>query len=663
MIAVSLLLLAAACYGYGYSFARWCMRDEEDSPSYLALIGASCLIFIGGILNLLGKAYPEEMYALLAAGLIGLLYRLKSGFNARLEWQIPKQFFRRFGQSGIALPHAPLLLLLALTAFYLYALVPTEVFNYHDDFNTYFSRPVRMLETGTLTGNPFETLGLDSLGAQAFLQGFVLLNFPIQYISSFDDVFAFALAGLMIIAFGRRFKLHWTHTLLSLLVYVAINPQKVNISSVYTGTLFNLGLFYSSCLLAEAFGEANIAKSRNAALVMGLCIASLFALKTTLAVFAGMYTVMFFLGMLALWPNRRRVMRLGITTLGSSFVAVLPWLLLYSGNYVATIQAASLAEPASGGSDFSMLRGDVAGLFSSNDLFYGGSFLAYGCIVALLAALGACSVAMILRRKDGGIQRVALALPCAVACFAGIGTYFLNGMLFDTETAVRYACPVLLAVLPFALLASSRGIFASTDQFEWERYLRPVARTVVVSGAFVVVVFFWSNFADRLVRANSSHTTISYPFAEDHVKYIDNALSRKSENAMLSIQHQTEPHTKILTWIPIPHQLDYSRNEIESVMEPGLSNPWLKMPLEGTETDMVQYLRNQGVRYILWKYRGIGVKNPGDYKAMLSAHFPIYRLIAQRSSFMQDRLISILKNRTHLYNHDGVVLFDLNQFN
>jgi hypothetical protein len=96
-------------------------------------------------------------------------------------------------------------------------------------------------------------------------------------------------------------------------------------------------------------------------------------------------------------------------------------------------------------------------------------------------------------------------------------------------------------------------------------------------------------------------------------------------------------------------------------MEPGLGNPWLNMPLAGTEEEMVQYLRNQGVRYILWKYRGIGVKNPGDYKAMLSAHFPIYRLIGQRSSFMQDRLTSIVSGKKYIYNHNGVVLYDLNQ--
>ena len=61
-------------------------------------------------------------------------------------------------------------LLPALTACVL--LVPTGVFNLSDDFRTVLDRAVRMSQSGSVGGNPFDFLGLDGFGSQSCLPGF-----------------------------------------------------------------------------------------------------------------------------------------------------------------------------------------------------------------------------------------------------------------------------------------------------------------------------------------------------------------------------------------------------------------------------------------------------------------------------------------------------------
>jgi len=55
-------------------------------------------------------------------------------------------------------------------------------------FSHLFARVVRMRETGTLGGNPFELLGLNHFGVQAFFQGIMSTWLPIQYAYASDMV-------------------------------------------------------------------------------------------------------------------------------------------------------------------------------------------------------------------------------------------------------------------------------------------------------------------------------------------------------------------------------------------------------------------------------------------------------------------------------------------
>ena len=81
--------------------------------------------------------------------------------------------------------------------------LPPSIYNFHDDYQKYFAYPVRMVETGTVFGSPLSAMGLQTLGAQAFLDGFVVAFFPIGYINGVDAVFGLFLCLILAAQFTK----------------------------------------------------------------------------------------------------------------------------------------------------------------------------------------------------------------------------------------------------------------------------------------------------------------------------------------------------------------------------------------------------------------------------------------------------------------------------
>lgn len=656
---LTLLILLASSHGLGFAVMKWGVRDGISHFSLLTVIGVACLMFLGGILNLVGLAYPAAMYALVLLGLV--LFILS--FFARFKILSQHGSFLHSDDSARITSLLDRLLPLSLVAlavlFFAATLLPSDAFNFHDDFHTYVPRPLRMLQVGTLGGNPYELLGLDSLGAQAFLQGFILLALPVGYLPGFDAVFGLALAGLLLVTTARKFNLSWVYAVPAILTFLAINPQSVNVSALYSGVFVILGALLTSYLLTKKLNEPGIKKSLGMAALVGVFIASLVALKTTLVLFAAIYCALFCLGLFAIAQNKRRALLLSATTVLAATITILPWLLLHLPNYLAALGAPLHSASTTNASGFSLPKGNVSKLFSTHDLFYGGSMLGYGSIILVLVVLCIFSIFFILRSNHA--RQRGCALVSASACAAAVASYFLGGLLFDPETAVRYVCPVLIAVLPFALLASS---FNATE-FARQRpeSLAWVGKSSILAGAALVVALFGNNLASRIELAYSKRTTLSFPVSDAYIQYNLYVLSEKAQQATLKIQNQTEAGAKILAWISMPLHLDFARNEIQVVMEPGLINPWLDMPLSGNPAEVVQYLKKHEIRYILWKYRGAGMKDRRKYEEYLFSPFPLYRKIAERNLYMRDILTAIMAGGNFIYHQNGIVLFDLDQIN
>jgi len=176
----------------------------------------------------------------------------------------------------------------------------------------------------------------------------------------------------------------------------------------------------------------------------------------------------------------------------------------------------------------------------------------------------------------------------------------------------------------------------------------------------LVVVLFWSNFVVRIERAYYQHMTLSYPLWDNYIEDSSLAISSAARQEIREIQYKTQPGQKILVWISWPMHLDFSRNEIYSVTSGSLVNPWFDMPLNGNANDLVQYLKGQGVRYIMWEHQDYDAMEK-TYLSWLSNPYDGYRKQGERGLYLRDMLASIMKGGSFLYNADGIVLFDLQQ--
>lgn len=650
--------LMFACYGWGYALVRWTAIRDKDNFAFLSVVGIAVLIFLGGVLNLVHLAYPVALGILLLSGLI--FFAISCSANAKMwlaTWRAisltdPEKLK---SMSGHAVPTA---ILTIAVGFYAFTLLPVAAFNFHDDFYTYLPRPLRMLQTGTLAGNPYEVLGTDSLGAHAFLQGFVLLGFPIEYLQGLEAVFSFALAGLLLIAISKKFNLHWSYTSFALLGFIAINPQSVNVSALYLGSAIILGIIFASCRLLE-----QMEKSDNGAIpkmtigILGLLLAGLLGLKNTFFIFALAYFVIFFTSLLFISTDKRKILKMGGLVMLAALIALLPWLVLHATNFASAVQIALHPTTVTAVNTFTSLKGNISGLFSATNLFYGGSFLSYGITVLMLALIGSCSLYNISSHRIAPSQR-GYFLVATASCATSIISYLFYGLVSPPESAVRYFCPVLIATLPFAWLVAS--MWVSNSLHAAKSLNQPgMKATIILALPLLVVILFWNNFVERIERAYYQHMTISFPVWDGYIEYNRYAISLDARQTIREIQNKTQPEQKILAWISMPMHLDFSRNEIYTIMSSSLLNPWLDIPFSGNANDMVHYLKGQGIRYIMWQEHG---GNLGDtYRRWMNSPFVGYRRTAERGLYFRKMLASIMDGESVLYNANGIVLFDLEQ--
>ena len=170
-------------YGWGSLGVRIFHHRETESSDYTMGLGLAIWIFIGGYLNAGGVAYPLALHILFFAGLVMfiafVLLRFREYYFAYVgkgdptetcslrETQELAHAHITSDRTGIALILRKwiseknldialvvdilcIFVVVAVTLFFVYTLMPANAFNLHDDFYKYLVRPVRMLQSGSL---------------------------------------------------------------------------------------------------------------------------------------------------------------------------------------------------------------------------------------------------------------------------------------------------------------------------------------------------------------------------------------------------------------------------------------------------------------------------------------------------------------------------------
>ncbi len=508
VIAWSLFFIAVAtvmCCGWGWAFERMLRRQLQLSPITIAL-GMAAVILIGGILNLARLAYPA---ALAAVAAIGVLLAI-TAFTQNLNINRP--------------PLLVAILIAAILIFTVATQLPPSIYNFHDDYQKYFAYPVRMVETGTVFGSPLSAMGIQTLGAQAFLDGFVVGFFPIVYINGVDAVFGLFLCLML----ATRFTKNRAMMLLSVASVVVINPQYVNISTLFCGSAL--------IMAAVELGDAPS---------LGLLYAALIAMKPVYMVFIAIHLLS-----IALTQGKwLRTIYAGLWT--GLFLS--PWILVHLPHYLAALHIHHPAPTAvSGAIDTTSFHP-----FSFKAIPYGSTAANYTLLVIAFALCGA----MFSRRS----RKLATCCLSGVAAFL-VSIYVLGPVQYGYQHGLRYSVPILIGLAPAIF-----GLAASAAARPWI----PMLLAAIPLGAF------GPSFTSRMATELRTHSAASFAWLThdpEYVTYNERILQGPERRFVRDLQQRVPAGETILVWINTPFYLDYRRNPIIDIDTAGVAVPWAALP-------------------------------------------------------------------------------------
>lgn len=617
---IVMAVFCSALFGYGYLVCHF-MKVRDASWAVTIVLGMALVISIGGFLNAFRIA---SSWSLIAVVIIGLTLSIYPYRKVRFRWPI--------ALLGVSMTIARAILVAAVAG--LFVLIATlhlvpEAFNYHDDFQKYFSHPVRMLQTGTLFGSPLNALGSQSLGGQAFLQGFIVAFFPIHYINGFDAVFAQLLCIMMIVGFAWRRPTMVPIAIFSMAAMVAINPQYVNISSLYSGS----ALIMATILLTVDSAEIEL---RNvSAGAMGLIFAALVALKPSFVLFAALHTVIFSAA-ISIHKLRYGLLWLAATT-GWGAVFLAPWIILHGDHYLIAILDPFLSNTAVSNSGYFSYEN----IFSTNNLYYGSTFAHYTGLIIVSALCATVASRVLIYSGSKAMRNSAIAMIVAVAAVTlgylvaiFIGSHLVAGPFH----ALRYYIPVIIPLFVAMLCVVSLHL----KTYSPKHLVIYIGLPILVS--FFVIGSFMENFISRFEQAVNKGSILSFSkFAtsEAYLRYNQIILHGGAEEKIKLAQNSVPVGNRVISWINAPFYLDYGRNEIIDVDTAGITTRWSRRPK---------------TRYIMLEYHGYAVESSNRYLRELHHVGLNTRLIAARFLAFKREIYNLVRRGTILYDDGNIVV-------
>ena len=646
------MLFLLSSYGWGVLCRRFCDRRVCRYYSLTAVLGLAALNALGGVLNLVRGATSPVLFLLMFAG-AGMAGR---DLLKRRPWSA---WFRRRAKQTEGTARTGTDLLPWLLAFgagigACLALAPTTVFNPHDDFHTYSARVARLVQTGSVGGSLFDATALDSFGSQSFFQGFFLPGWDITLLNAFDAVACFNLCLLLVAELSFRRRLPWYVGALGVICVMAINPQYVNISPLYSGALVITGLVLAGGILARSSGTREKNRGWRLELTLALLASVLVTLKPTLAFFAFFYLVALYLILLLKVRDRKAVLKSAMAVGLLIVLFVLPWALIHLpllgkarqlGKQLEDVATLAPQYP-------SIAAHEIPALCSFAPLLFGDNIAAFNLLVSICSGVGLVCLGVGWRRCAD--RRALELLSVAAVGVAVPAVYLWNAHLFPVGWAIRYSCPVLIGCYPIACLGYlHRGRPGSAGYH----------RKIMLSAGLIVaaVVIFAGTFISRIQRAVTDRTLLSFPLTRDISDYSTSIVSREEMLYCQSVQSRMIAGSTALVWTVAPFQLNFRRNRLFTVSEPGLTNPVLHFPAGADLESLRQYLRNWGIRYVMIETSGAAVNDAEVLGVYLKAKHSVYRKLADYSIYFRKSLLDLAERSRVLYSDGRMLLFELGE--
>ena len=575
-------------------------------------LGMAVWIALGGLLNSLDAARPLVLGVLFSSAVAAAVLRLLRAVRR----QPPT-----LDAIGGCWPLLPLLGMgFAIIAFAL----PSAALNAFDDLANYLVLPYRMLGTGTLSGTALDSLGVDALGGQSFMQALVLLVAPAGFAPLFDSLFCLLLAGLLLDAVGRRLGCPAVTRCVVLLLFVVLDSQAINLSAVYSSVVLTLALLLSALRRLDPGCSQERAQAVAAGLRIGLLSAALVTLKMPHALFAlllsaGLVALLPLLGM----PHPRA---LAGAVLRSGSVLLLPWLVV-----LWRTQGDALTRWLS--------TSDKPAVSAGGSL---GELLAVACLLA-----ASC-----------GLRTGRLVAVTGMALLAVILALLATTLLVDAHAAVRFLAPLVVALsavcAQVALSALSRRLPGRAAR---------VGRAAVLAAVALLGWRFSDDFAARLRAIADDGRLFSVAMSSADVRGVRVVLGIDGYALARGLQNLVPEGAVLLAPVAVAAHFDFARNRIITVHASAFAAPWSVLSTALDEAQLGRLLTRMGVDYLLLQSAGIGVRpraallaqrdTPGVSKVM--------RRLAARELAWRDALNAVAARGHDLYRDRSLRLVALRQ--
>jgi hypothetical protein len=607
--------------------------DWLEAPAW----GIALSSLIGGLMNLFGMATRIGIVVFILAGcalaglaLIAPLKNLAKAANWRrraydCKWLVLLALplcalALRFGSSVLINTYLP------------YAAGTEHIyFNPQDDALSYLVSPERMLQTGSLGHDPFNSRQMMSaLGAQHFLNALALAIFPPENVHVIEGGVALAAACLAAAGLGARLQLGRAGATLLMLVPLIFRPWYINISSLTT----TVAVLIALCSALVQLFKAAETRSRWL-LISGLLLGGACSLKGT-TIPTAVILVTASAGLSALIQKSWRPLGLGLLVGLIGVATMTPWM------WWQYHSSGTPLYPLLG-------RGFHVEVFfpSAPTSFHGDVVheLEIGLIlpVVLLAALLAAWMVPVVRAT---IDR-----PVACVTFAIIAGWTITWPLLAISTEYNVIARYLLAAQITALTVMLACVWHAGLQlsgrpaWRWARFAGPLALGALLLGYRSELYINYGQITPHDL-ANS---------VSDH-PYFLTSLAPVAHAAQAAVP----AGAKILAYTDTPFLFDFNSNPIFVADWPGEASPPPGLPVHQGGEAVAAYLLGQDIRYVIYSY-----KNKANFpRAIFQFNLDpgVGRVMNRQAGLafaFQDDLAELGKTRTHLFDDGYFYVLDL----
>ena len=610
-------LLIAGSFGWGRGIVllirattKWTDIFEDVPAPLQILLGSSLFLFVGGFLVAFNSAWIAVLTVWHVIGAMFLVVTLA----AKL---------RHFRCS--ALRRLPLILLCTGAAAFA-AIVAMGIaigltkYNIDDDDASYVYLTRRLIDTGGML-DPFNFRRMTGYGGNLLYQTMFLKYIGNSSIRGFEIVFAALVLILVVVRTSKRRWLVAGSVVISVGVLLGhgIGPI-VNLSPEYSITMFSLGAFQLLRVLVRQNGKHWFVISA----FIGLFISSLASLRlyplvaVIIAVCFATFVAMgirFFrslavIGAVAVFATSGWA----IALFRSSRSLVFP---IFAGNYNSAWSNGKNPAIAGLGQFFNTF----VGLFNSND----------GGMIIVMTVVSAVALTLVRRRSTcDSLVMFSVATGCLIQVL--VFCWILPGS--DLFGMTRYLAPSTLACGLFTLdiawptvsrhfhkrlsisdIRSGEGIRYILDQrkgISARRAILVSARVLIAVVLLALTSIFtfgtagFSRYAIQVASIAQFHEGVNVMTRS--VGFYDRYSQFRSQYNTISLE--VPKRSNVLTAVPVPGLLQFSRFTFATLDIPGAVSPAPHIPLLEGPGPMVHYLCNLNFRYII----AVGPNNPGLYQ-------------------------------------------------